>query len=140
MIIKELALDDKIYRPAGVAARISSAKNNLITASVYASNEAIAERDRISKMPMMPEIYLKYASRCYKSGAMDFCDHVLQLQLFGVDGDSCLLSRKINAGFGNACEFFDGAFNIHRAIGAGHAVYRKGDFSFAHGVFALIPV
>ncbi len=80
-IIKEMGLDDKVYKPSSVAARISAAKNNLITAQVYASNSSITERDRISKLPMMSEIYLRYAARCYKSGAMDFDDLLINTNI-----------------------------------------------------------
>jgi DNA helicase-2/ATP-dependent DNA helicase PcrA len=76
-IIKEMNLDDKIYKPAGVAARISGAKNNLITASVYHTNNEIIEKDRSSKMPHLAEIYKSYAARCFKAGAMDFDDLLL---------------------------------------------------------------
>ncbi|MFP4488962.1 MAG: ATP-dependent helicase, partial [Bacteroidales bacterium] len=80
-IIKEMNLDDKIYKPSSVASRISAAKNNLVTAKAYASGSAIAERDRMAKVPMMPDIYLRYAARCYKSGAMDFDDLLLNTNI-----------------------------------------------------------
>ena len=80
-IIKEMGLDDKVYKPSSVAARISAAKNNLITAQVYASNSSITERDRISRLPMISEIYLRYAARCYKSGAMDFDDLLINTNI-----------------------------------------------------------
>ncbi|MFO7755597.1 MAG: 3'-5' exonuclease [Bacteroidales bacterium] len=80
-IIKEMNLDDKIYKPSSVASRISAAKNNLVTAKAYASSSAIAERDRMAKVPMMPDIYLRYAARCYKSGAMDFDDLLLNTNI-----------------------------------------------------------
>jgi len=80
-IIKEMGLDDKVYKPSSVAARISAAKNNLITAQVYASNSSITERDRISKLPMISEIYLRYATRCFKSGAMDFDDLLINTNI-----------------------------------------------------------
>ncbi|MEA1888111.1 MAG: 3'-5' exonuclease [Bacteroidota bacterium] len=80
-IIKEMGLDDKVYKPPSVAARISAAKNNLITAQRYASNKAIMERDRIAKVPMISEIYLRYAARCYKSGAMDFDDLLINTNI-----------------------------------------------------------
>ncbi|MCD4770615.1 MAG: UvrD-helicase domain-containing protein [Bacteroidales bacterium] len=73
-IIKELQLDDKIYKPASVAARISSAKNNLITASAYSSNDSIEDRDRMNRVPKIADIYKVYAARCFKAGAMDFDD------------------------------------------------------------------
>ena len=80
-IIREMGLDDKVYKPSSVAARISAAKNNLITARAYTSNSSITERDRISKLPMLSEIYLRYAARCYKSGAMDFDDLLMNTNI-----------------------------------------------------------
>lgn len=80
-IIKELDLDDKVYKPAGVAARISAAKNNLITASVYSSNQTIMNKDAGSKTPRIAEIYKRYAARCYKAGAMDFDDLLLNTNI-----------------------------------------------------------
>jgi len=80
-IIREMNLDDKVYKPSSVAARISAAKNNLITARAYASNRSITERDRISKVPMLHEIYLRYAARCFKSGAMDFDDLLMNTNI-----------------------------------------------------------
>ena len=80
-IIREMGLDDKVYKPSSVAARISAAKNNLIMAQTYASNRSIIERDNISKVPMMSEIYLRYAARCYKSGAMDFDDLLMNTNI-----------------------------------------------------------
>lgn len=80
-IIKEMNLDDKVYKPAGVAARISAAKNNLITASAYAANSEITEKDRSSKIPHISEIYKSYTARCFKAGAMDFDDLLLNTNI-----------------------------------------------------------
>ena len=73
-ILKELDLDEKVYKPSLVLNRISSAKNNLISASAYQTNLRITEEDRLSGKPKLGEIYSKYSSRCFKSGAMDFDD------------------------------------------------------------------
>ncbi|MGM0665707.1 MAG: ATP-dependent helicase [Bacteroidota bacterium] len=80
-IIREMGLDDKVYKPAAVASRISAAKNNLLTAREYASNRSITTRDSMAKVPMLSEIYLRYASRCYKSGAMDFDDLLMNTNI-----------------------------------------------------------
>jgi DNA helicase-2/ATP-dependent DNA helicase PcrA len=80
-IIREMNLDDKVYKPAGVAARISAAKNNLITASAYLSNSEIVEKDRSAKVPHLSEIYKIYAARCFKAGAMDFDDLLLNTNI-----------------------------------------------------------
>ena len=73
-IIKEMALDDKVYKPALVYNRISSAKNNLISAQAYANNDEIVAEDRMAAKPRIAEIYLTYSKRCFRAGAMDFDD------------------------------------------------------------------
>ena len=76
-IIRELQLDEKIYKPAEVLGRISSAKNNLITAQAYYNHPGIRERDKITRRPLMGDIYKMYAARCKRAGAMDFDDLLL---------------------------------------------------------------
>jgi DNA helicase-2/ATP-dependent DNA helicase PcrA len=73
-IIKELGLDDKIYKPSLVYNRISAAKNMLISAQAYNLNDRITDEDKMSKKPQIGEIYSKYSNRCFKAGAMDFDD------------------------------------------------------------------
>lgn len=80
-IIKSFQLDDKMYKPGGVAARISMAKNNLITPSVYAENSEIRLADKGMRMPAVSEIYKEYVKRCRLSGAMDFDDLLLKTNL-----------------------------------------------------------
>lgn len=76
-IIKEMNLDDKTYKPGIVLARISAAKNRLITAQQYASNPIYQADDEGAMKPRLGEIFLKYADRCFKAGAMDFDDLLL---------------------------------------------------------------
>jgi DNA helicase II / ATP-dependent DNA helicase PcrA len=76
-IIKGFELDDKTYRPGSVSARISMAKNNLITPSAYAVNQEIRTADKSMRMPAISEIYKEYVKRCKLSGAMDFDDLLL---------------------------------------------------------------
>jgi len=76
-IIKELKLDDKVYKPAGVLARISMAKNNLVTHQAYKGNAQAMEADIQTKRPEISRIYEIYANRCRNSGAMDFDDLLL---------------------------------------------------------------
>lgn len=73
-IIKERALDDKIYKPSSVFGRISSAKNNLISPEAYMNNPELINEDKMSGRPQMGELYKAYAMRCFKAGAMDFDD------------------------------------------------------------------
>lgn len=73
-IIKEMGLDDKVYRPAGVHAIISKAKNQLITPHDYSGRPELLNRDRNSRMPELHSVYEAYVQRCRKANAMDFDD------------------------------------------------------------------
>lgn len=80
-IIKEMQLDDKIYRLNMVQSRISNAKNSLVTHTSYAVNKELIEGDIKAKIPLMREIYTRYQSRCLQAGAMDFDDLLLQTNI-----------------------------------------------------------
>ncbi len=80
-IIKELNLDDNIYKPGVIASRISAVKNNLVTAGMYAADLSMQEYDRAVRMPLLPEIYKHYAARCFKANAMDFDDLLLNTNI-----------------------------------------------------------
>ena len=80
-IIKELNLDDSVYKPAAIAGRISHAKNNLITAQQYGSVPQITESDKASRIPETANIYRHYAARCFKANAMDFDDLLLNINI-----------------------------------------------------------
>ena len=73
-IIKDLDLDDKIYKPSTVMSTISMAKNALISPTAYAQTKDIMEADRRAKRPLMHEVYRGYCQRCFVAGAMDFDD------------------------------------------------------------------
>ncbi len=73
-IIKDLNLDDKIYKPSTVMSAISMAKNALISPAVYEQSKDIMEADRRAKHPRTHEIYRGYCQRCFVAGAMDFDD------------------------------------------------------------------
>ena len=73
-IIKELGLDEKTYKPGVVQARISNAKNHLVTPTGYAANKEAYEGDMAAKMPAIRDIYTRYWERCRQAGAMDFDD------------------------------------------------------------------
>jgi DNA helicase II / ATP-dependent DNA helicase PcrA len=76
-IIKELQLDTDTYKDNDVYSRISSAKNNLVTAQTYANQPQLVERDKASKKPRVSDIYKIYVQRCKKADAMDFDDLLL---------------------------------------------------------------
>jgi DNA helicase-2/ATP-dependent DNA helicase PcrA len=80
-IIRELNLDDNIYKPGVIASRISTAKNNLVTASMYAADGSMHEYDKASRMPLLTDIYKIYASRCFRANAMDFDDLLLNTNI-----------------------------------------------------------
>ncbi len=73
-IVNEMKLDDKLYKPAGLLSRISSAKNSLITAEEYLMNDELAENDNSSGRPKFGLIFKTYQDRCFRAGAMDFDD------------------------------------------------------------------
>lgn len=77
-IVKELKLDDKIYKPSVILGRISMAKNNLVVAQTYGQSARIVSEDTASKKPMLGEIYKRYQARCKQSDTMDFDDLLLQ--------------------------------------------------------------
>ena len=82
-IVKEMGLDDKSYKPAAVHAKISMAKNNLVSAETYASDAAIYEQNKRAQMPEVGKIFVAYVHRCKQANAMDFDDLlVLTHQLF----------------------------------------------------------
>lgn len=80
-IIKEMQLDDKLYRPGMVQSRISNAKNALITYKAYEQNKELVEGDMRSHTPLIREIYRRYQNRCFQAGAMDFDDLLLQTNI-----------------------------------------------------------
>jgi DNA helicase-2/ATP-dependent DNA helicase PcrA len=73
-ILKENNLDEKVYKPGMVLSRISAAKSSLISPQVYMNDAEAISHDRSSGKPLLGEIYLKYNTRCFNSGAMDFDD------------------------------------------------------------------
>ncbi len=80
-IIREMNLDDSLYKPASIAGRISHAKNNLITAQQYGSVPQISESDKASRVPEAAAIYRNYAARCFKANAMDFDDLLMNINI-----------------------------------------------------------
>ena len=82
-IVKEMGLDDKKYKPAAVHAKISMAKNNLMSAAAYDSDAAIFEQNKRAQMPEIGKIFVAYVQRCKQANAMDFDDLLtLTYQLF----------------------------------------------------------
>ena len=141
-IIKELNLDDKIYKPSLVYGRISSAKNNLISAAEYEANTDIIAEDRMSAKPRLFEIYKAYEKRCFTAGAMDFDDLLFKTNILLRDHPDVLhhyqhkfryilvdeyqdtnyaqylIVKKLAAVFTNICVVGDDAQSIYSFRGA----------------------
>jgi len=89
-IIKELKLDDKVYKHGFVQSRISYAKNNLITPDAYLANTDLMKADVSSRIPLMKDIYKIYCNRCKQADAMDFDDLLLQTNVLFRNNPSIL--------------------------------------------------
>ena len=90
--LKELQLDEKIYKPKDVLSRISMAKNNLVTASAYRRNSAVMQNDAAAKKPRICDIYELYAHKCKMAGVMDFDDILLNMNVLLRDNPAALES------------------------------------------------
>lgn len=88
--IKELQLDDKVYKPKDVLARISMAKNNLVTPEAYRRNAQAVQNDAAAKKPRICDIYMLYAQKCRQSGVMDFDDILLNMNILFRDNPAAL--------------------------------------------------
>ena len=93
-IIKELELDDKIYKPSVVLHRISAAKNNLISAEKYNQDEQIKQEDKMTAKPRLGEVYSLYQNRMMKSSAMDFDDLLFKTNILLKDQPDILLKYQ----------------------------------------------
>ena len=89
-IIKDKNLNEERYKPQNVAARISMAKNCLITPGAYIANATLGAEDREAKMPEVGDIYNEYCIRCKRNGAMDFDDLLLQTNILLRDAPDVL--------------------------------------------------
>jgi DNA helicase-2/ATP-dependent DNA helicase PcrA len=141
-IIKELNLDDKVYKPNLVLSRISSAKNNLISASNYVNNSIIQQEDSQSRKPELGRVFQNYEKRCFQAGAMDFDDLLYKTNILFRDHPAVLLKyqdkfryilvdeyqdtnfsqylilKKLAARFENICVVGDDAQSIYSFRGA----------------------
>ena len=92
--IKELNLDDKTYKPSAVAAQISRAKNDLLTATAYSVNAIYQADDKAARRPRLHEVYSLYAAKCKASGAMDFDDILLNTNILFRDHKEALEATR----------------------------------------------
>jgi DNA helicase-2/ATP-dependent DNA helicase PcrA len=122
-IIKELNLDDNIYKPGVISSRISSAKNNLVTASMYAADSSLQEYDRSSRMPLLADIYKTYAARCFKANAMDFDDLLLNTNILFRDFPAVLTAYQTRFNYVLVDEYQDTNYSqylIVKKLAASH--------------------
>lgn len=89
-IIKEMNLDDKVYKPNHILNRISMAKNNLVTCDAYLANRDLLATDSANKMPLIGTIFQKYTAKCKHDGAMDFDDLLLYTNILFRDNPDIL--------------------------------------------------
>ncbi|MBR5056740.1 MAG: UvrD-helicase domain-containing protein, partial [Bacteroidales bacterium] len=88
--VKELQLDDKIYKPNDIQNRLSLAKNNLRTPAGYRNDPVIAEEDRASRRPRLADVYDLYQQKIKTAGAMDFDDILLNTNILFRDHPDAL--------------------------------------------------
>ena len=90
--LKELQLDDKVYKPKDVLSRISMAKNNLVTPAAYRRNANAIQNDAAAKKPRIVDIYDMYVYKCKQAGVMDFDDILLNMNILLRDNPAALAS------------------------------------------------
>ncbi|MDR2138640.1 MAG: exodeoxyribonuclease V subunit gamma [Tannerella sp.] len=115
-ILKEMQLDDKIYRPALIQSRISSAKNALMTCRSYEQNREMVEYDMRAKIPLFREIYKRYQARCFQAGAMDFDELLLQTNILFRDHPETLLKYQEKFRYVLVDEYQDTNFAQHLIV------------------------
>ena len=116
LIIKEMQLDDKIYKPGGVHSQISRAKNGLITPKMYAQNREIIEHDRYSKRPQLFEIYQRYQNRLRAANSMDFDDLLMNTNILLRDNPDVLENYRNRFQFILVDEYQDTNFAQHLIV------------------------
>ena len=115
-IVRDLGLDEKIYREGAVHARISSAKNDLISPAAYANNPALLERDLFTKMPRIVDIYQRYVQRCRLASAMDFDDLLYNTNVLFRDHPEILKAYQSRFQFILVDEYQDTNFSQHLIV------------------------
>ncbi|MDD4516396.1 UvrD-helicase domain-containing protein [Massilibacteroides sp.] len=115
-IIKEMKLDDKVYRPGMIQARISNAKNALITYKAYEQSRELIEGDMRSNVPLIRDIYKRYQTRCFQAGAMDFDDLLLQTNILFRDHPEVLNKYRSFFQFVLVDEYQDTNFAQHLIV------------------------
>jgi len=124
-IMKEMQLDDKVYRPGMIQSRISNAKNALVTYKAYEQNKELVQHDIDSKVPLLREIYKRYQNRCMQAGAMDFDDLLLQTNILFRDHPDVLEKYRSFFQFVLVDEYQDTNFAQHLIVQRLCEVHRR---------------
>ena len=123
--IKELQLDDKAYKPSYISSRISLAKNNLFTVSGYRASIELQEEDKAAKRPRTADIYELYQRKCKASGAMDFDDILLNMNILLRDFPDALEDIRSRFKYILVDEYQDTNLSQYRILGKLAAVHRN---------------
>lgn len=115
-IIKEMGLDEKVYKPGMVQARISNAKNHLVSPAGYANNKEAYEGDRAAKVPALRDIYQRYWERCRRADAMDFDDLLFYIFLLFRDHPEVLARYQEQFRYILVDEYQDTNFAQHSIV------------------------
>ena len=160
--LKELQLDEKVYKPKDVLSRISMAKNNLVTADAYMRNQIAMQNDVAARKPLIWKIYQLYAAKCKQAGVMDFDDILLNMNILLRDNPAALESisgrfsyimvdeyqdtnfaqylilKKLSQSHGNLCVVGDDSQSIYAFRGAKieNILNFKKDYP-SHNIFRL---
>lgn len=116
LIVKELQLDDKLYRPGSVLNQISRAKNSLITPGMYAANAEIQHYDQMAKRAMTHEIYQRYQNRLRSGNSMDFDDLLMQTNILFRDHPEVLERYRNQFQYILVDEYQDTNFSQHLIV------------------------
>lgn len=115
-IVKEMGLDEKLYKASGVAGRISMAKNRLIGPREYARDRGFMQADQFNNQPRLYEIYDRYVQRCRLAGAMDFDDLLVYTYLLFFQNPEVLRKYEEKFRFVLVDEYQDTNFAQHQIV------------------------
>ena len=116
LIIKDMKLDDKLYRPGGIHGQISRAKNSLITPAMYAANSEILDYDRRARQPQIFEIYQRYQNRLRSANSMDFDDLLMYTNILFRDNKEILEKYRNQFQYILVDEYQDTNFSQHLIV------------------------
>lgn len=115
-VVKEMKLDEKVYKPNVLLGRISMAKNNLVVAESYVQSARLLSEDTACRRPLTGEIYRRYQQRCRESNAMDFDDLLLQTNVLFRDFPEVLEKYRERFGYVLVDEYQDTNYSQYLII------------------------